>query len=618
MKTRINGLLSIIILVSSLAVAQTKPFRFAWLSDTHVGATTGAEDLGLTVHDINATDDIAFVVLSGDITERGSDAELELAKAILDSLNKPYYIVPGNHDTKWSESGCSTFPLLFGNDRFVFDYEGFRFIGFHQGPIMKMGDGHFAPEDVRWIDSVLAAMRDPDQPVFIVTHYPFDPGIDNWYVVLDRIKQRNTQVVLVGHGHSNRKMNFEGVPGVMGRSNLRARQPSGGYTIATVRPDSILFAERTPGIGTKADWHKLPLGPRSYARDTTTHPRPDYLINEEYPDVQVVWEQKTGYTIASTPAVWEGHIVVGNSSGFVFCLSAEDGSEHWRYKTGAAVYSTPDISNGKVVIGSTDKNIYCLDVKTGKLEWKVTTGAPVVAAATIEGGIVYIGGSDGTFRALDLRTGKKRWEYHGVSGFVETKPLLYGGNVIFGAWDTRLYSLNKNNGTLNWKWSNGNAGTLLSPAAVWPVASDGKIFIAAPDRYMTAVDAASGQTLWRTNRYQVRETVGISGDGKRVFARCMNDTVVAFSTSAPTPEMVWVTDCKYGYDIDPSMPIEKEGVVFFGTKNGLVYALDGVSGNILWRHRVGVTIVHTPVPLGKNRVLITDQDGRIVVVEKQQ
>ena len=618
MKARINALLFIVVLVSSLTVGQTNQFKFAWLSDTHVGGTTGAEDLSLTMHDINTMDDIAFVVLSGDITEKGFDWELQLAKAILDSLKKPYYIVPGNHDTKWSESGCSTFPRLFGNDRFVFDYGGFRFIGLHQGPIMKMGDGHFAPEDLRWLDSVLTAMPDRGQPVFLVTHYPLDPGIDNWYTVLDRFKQRNTQAVLVGHGHGNRVMNFEGVPGVMGRSNLRARQPRGGYTIATVSSDSIFFAERTPHGRTKAEWHKLPLGRKNYANDATTHPRPDLSFNKEYPEVRVLWEHNTEYTIASTPAVWDGHIVVGNSSGFIYCLSAEDGKERWRYRTGSAVYSTPDISDGKVVVGSTDRNIYCLDVRTGRLEWKVTTGAPVVAATKIEKGVVYIGGSDGVFRALDLRTGEKKWEYRTVSGFVETKALIDNDNVIFGAWDTYLYCLDRRDGSLRWKWSNGNSGTLLSPAAVWPVAADGKIFIAAPDRYMTAVDGTTGKTVWRTNRYQVRETVGISVDGKRIFARCMTDTVVAFSASASTPEMAWVTDCKYGYDIDPSMPMEKEGVLFFGTKNGLVYALDGATGNILWRHRVGVTIVHTPVPLGNNRVLITDQDGRVFLIEKKE
>jgi len=86
----------------SVAGAQTASFKFAWLTDTHVGSTSGAADLELSVRDINANDDLAFVVLSGDITEMGSDAQLDLAKSILDSLRKPYYIIHGNHDTNWS------------------------------------------------------------------------------------------------------------------------------------------------------------------------------------------------------------------------------------------------------------------------------------------------------------------------------------------------------------------------------------------------------------------------------------------------------------------------------------------------------------------------------------
>jgi 3',5'-cyclic AMP phosphodiesterase CpdA len=172
---------------------QTSPLRFAWLSDTHVsgaigavGSTTGAADLSRTVRDLNAISGIDFVILSGDITEMGSNTELELAKAILDSLNKPYHIIPGNHDTKWSESGATKFPALWGSDKFVFEYGGYRFIGLHQGPIMRMGDGHFSPEDLRWLDSVLVNLPDKKQPLFFVTHYPIDPSIDNWYELLDR------------------------------------------------------------------------------------------------------------------------------------------------------------------------------------------------------------------------------------------------------------------------------------------------------------------------------------------------------------------------------------------------------------------------------------------------
>ena len=100
---RLQGtfLVAFFLLIWSNGFSQTRPFRFAWLSDTHVGSTTGTADLGASVRDINTLDSIAFVILSGDITEMGFDAQLEQAKAILDSLKKPYYIIPGNHDTKW-------------------------------------------------------------------------------------------------------------------------------------------------------------------------------------------------------------------------------------------------------------------------------------------------------------------------------------------------------------------------------------------------------------------------------------------------------------------------------------------------------------------------------------
>src|SRR6476661_5466170 len=55
-------------------------FSFAWLSDTHVGSLTGEEDLRASVRDINSQTGLSFVVISGDITEYGSLAQLRLAK----------------------------------------------------------------------------------------------------------------------------------------------------------------------------------------------------------------------------------------------------------------------------------------------------------------------------------------------------------------------------------------------------------------------------------------------------------------------------------------------------------------------------------------------------------
>lgn len=603
------------ILLVTATFGQAPRFRFAWLSDTHIGSSNAAADLEAAVNDINGLPDVAFAILSGDVTEMGSDAELEQARSILDRLQKPYFILPGNHDTKWSESGCTTFRRLFKDDRFSFEHGGYRFVGMHQGPIMKMGDGHFAPEDLRWLDAALAALPDKGQPLIFVTHYPLDSGIDNWYEVTDRLKNFNTQAVLVGHGHHNRIMDFEGLPGIMGRSNLRAAAPAGGYTLVEIQSGAMRLSQRTPGTGSESEWHSLLLERHSFKSGTAANPRPDFSVNNGHPGVKVRWSVDTGQTIASTPAVWKDRLVVGDSSGVVHCLSLEGGKEEWRFHAGASVYSTPDAAGGRVVFGSSDKNIYCLDIRSGKELWKSATRAAVVGAATISKGIVYIGGSDRTFRAIDLETGKVKWEFGGLNGFVETKPLVAREHVVFGAWDTFLYSLKTADGSLAWKWSNGSRGILYSPAACWPVAADGKVFIAAPDRYLTALNEDTGAPVWRTNRYAVREMVGISRDGKRIYARCTTDNVIALSAAGTEPGLVWNTNCGYGYDIDPSMPVEKDGTVFFGTKNGLVVALDGRTGKVRWKHRIGVTVVNTPAPVSGSRVLVTDLDGRIVLLE---
>ena len=203
-------MLAFLLLLPALLAAQTAPVRFAWLTDTHVGSATGEDDLRASVRDINSLTGLSFVVVSGDVTEYGSWDQLRLAKQILDGLTVPCHVIPGNHDCKWSESGATDFARLWTQDRFRFEQAGICFLGLHQGPLMKMGDGHWAPQDVRWLDDTLRSRPDTNQPIVFITHYPVDDGIANWYVVLDLLKRYNTQAILCGHGHGNQKYLFEG------------------------------------------------------------------------------------------------------------------------------------------------------------------------------------------------------------------------------------------------------------------------------------------------------------------------------------------------------------------------------------------------------------------------
>ncbi|MDZ7264695.1 MAG: PQQ-binding-like beta-propeller repeat protein [candidate division KSB1 bacterium] len=619
------------------AFCQQEAICFAWLSDTHVGSPTGAADLRAAVRDINDIEDIDFVILSGDITEMGSNNELELAKAILDSLNKPYHIIPGNHDTKWSESGCSKFGELWGNDKFNFQFERYRFIGMHQGPLLRMGDGHFAPEDLHWLDSALVNLSDPEQPLIFVTHYPIDTSVDNWFEFLDRVRKYQTKAILFGHGHRNKSYDLEGIPGVMGRSTLRRDQPVGGYNIVTIENDSMFFYERLPLPPIHSDraerinhsishapgpmpnlWHKLSLERCSVDSNTAKFNRPDFSVNQRFPEVKIKWSFDCQATTAGSPRVWRDWVVMGDRHGRCYGLSLKDGKKRWTFQAKGSIFSGADVADGRLVFAATDKNIYCLSIENGQLLWQYSTQAPVVAAPRIQRGTVYIGASDGRFRALDLHDGKLKWEFSGVAGFVETRPLVYQDQVIFGAWDTFLYALNKKDGSLVWKWSNGHPGRLFSPAACWPVAADNKVFIVAPDRYITAIDSKTGAIVWRTNAYKVRESIGISEDGRRIYARCMEDTLLAFSAEAASPQLVWAASCNYGYDIAASMPVEKDGVVFFGTKNGFLYAVDAKTGRVNFEFRVGTALIHTVAPLDENRVVLSDMDGRVMLIEQRR
>ena len=128
---------------------------------------------------------------------------------------------------------------------------------------------------------------------------------------------------------------------------------------------------------------------------------------------------------------------------------------------------------------------------------------------------------------------------------------------------------------------------------------------------MTAIDAQTGETVWRTAESMVRETVGLSEDNERIYSKTMNDSVVCYSAVSSEPQKIWASNVGFGYEHAPSMPVEKEGVVFGSTKNGLMFGLDARTGELLWKHKVGNSLISTLVPLSKNECLFTATGGEI-------
>ena len=602
-------------LLPFMVQAQQAVLRFAQLTDIHLSPNNPnpTEDLLRSIAQINATDSIDFVLVTGDIAEEGDRATMEKVKSCLDLLKVKYYVVLGNHETKWSDSGCTAFGEIFGGERFEFEHKGFLFLGFNSGPLMRMAYGHVVPQDIRWMTETMdrynAGNSRPDKPVILVTHYPMTEGdVDNWYEVTDAVRPYNIRLFIGGHYHRDRDLRYDGIPGILMRSNLRDKDEKPGYGIYEITEDSILVYTQRIGEP-KRQWAAFSLTDSYYDRNGKAQKYPDFSVNKEYAQVQEQWIVQTGAGIYCSPAVEKDKVFVGDDLGRLTAYALKNGKKLWSFQSGKRIVGTPAVSEGIVVFGSADCKIYGLDAQNGNLLWTVEAAEPVLGAVTIENSIAYIGASDHTFRAVNIRTGEVKWAFAGVRGYIETKPLVTDNKVIFGAWDNTLYALNKADGKELWKWTGGLTRMHFSPAAVWPVAADGKVFITDPQRAMTAIDIETGNTVWRTFQSMVRETIGLSEDKERIYSKTMNDSIVCYSTKGDQPHKLWASNVGFGYEHAPSMQVEKNGVVFGSTKEGLIFALEATTGKVLWKHKTGNSLISTVVPLDNNRVLFTATSG---------
>ena len=145
--------------------------------------------------------------------------------------------------------------------------------------------------------------------------------------------------------------------------------------------------------------------------------------------------------IYCSPAIEKEQVFVGDDMGILTAYSLKKGKKLWSFRSGNRIVGTPAAADGIVVFGSADKHSYGLNAEVGTLLGKIEAEGPVLGAVTRDVGRAYIGASVHTFRAIDIRTGKLIWAYTGVKGYIETRPLVEGDKVIFGAWEKRLKSL---------------------------------------------------------------------------------------------------------------------------------------------------------------------------------
>lgn len=564
---------------------QEPPVRILFLCDLHVSPDTPSEErLRRAVRKINATAADA-VIVAGDLTNEGSDEELRCVKSILDLIELPTYVIPGNHEDNWSQSACRTFDALWGRDRFAFEVRGTLFAGINCGPYMKMGDGHVKHEDLAWLDSLLTSNE--GKRVVSVNHYPLTEDIDDWEDYADVLLRHRTAVHLCGHYHTFRRYRTAGIDGLMNRSlhMPSAQYGDEGYTLIELTADSL------------RQWN-IPLEGEATLVEAFAI---DDSIKPPVERTDTAWQQPEGYriellhrdeaSIFTRLGIDRRRIYFGNSLGRAKAIDKRRGREVWSIPTDGALFSRPAAAGKTIFIPASDGRLAGVAARSGRIRSIHRGRGPYVADGVVRNGILYQGGYK-SFEAIDTRTGQPLWRYDDMQNYSQAAPSVTDRDIIFGAWDTFLRSLDTRTGHERWRWSNGNDVRLYSPGNCSPAVIGGKVFIVAPDRYMTAIDRATGKTLWRVKDRTVRESLGVSADSTTVYARTMDGELIAVDATADKYTLKWVTDLTFGYEHTPCIVLESDGTVYAASRRGVVAAVDAASGELLWVRRIGRSAVN--------------------------
>jgi outer membrane protein assembly factor BamB len=253
--------------------------------------------------------------------------------------------------------------------------------------------------------------------------------------------------------------------------------------------------------------------------------------------------------------------------GVVFALDRLTGREVWRFDDGGdlkPVFSAPCLADGRLYFGEgfhEDSNcrVLCVDVATGQKVWQFATQSHTESSPCIMGGRAFIGAGDDGLYCLDASTGEQVWHFPGLH--VDGGPTVVGGQVFAGSY-----------------------------------AAPGNRFAATE---LFCLDAAKGVPVWRVPvELSAFSAPAIEG-GRAYFAigngnfqsSAVKPAGAVLCLDAATGQRLWRRDVPDGVQ---GRPVLDGNSVYFGCRDGRVYALDRGDGRVRWTSRLGSPVVAAP------------------------
>lgn len=178
-----------------------------------------------------------------------------------------------------------------------------------------------------------------------------------------------------------------------------------------------------------------------------------------------------------------------------------------------------------------------------------------------------------------------QWKF-ATRGKVVSSPAVVAGIVYIGSSDQTLYALDATTGAVRWRYATGG-GVESSPAV-----ADGTVFALSRDGSLHAVDSTTGALRWK-----------FATEGERRFTAAGIHGAKPRTEKMPDP-----------FDTFLSSPTVVRGVVYFGSGDRHVYAVDANTGALRWKFRTG-DVVHATPAVANGTVYIGSWDRRMYALD---
>lgn len=297
-----------------------------------------------------------------------------------------------------------------------------------------------------------------------------------------------------------------------------------------------------------------------------------------------------------------------------YFVTAQDGSKRGYTVSVAQTFAK------EVIIGSGDGNVYSFDVTNGKIRWQYLTGGPVQSSPIILKDLndVCIGSSDGNMYALDPILGTKLWYVH-TSGPITSAAISLNYMLYVGSWDRHFFAINEFNGSIAWQAYLGGivsaTPTLQEPGDIIFVPSrSGGLYAFSGDGppngngdTLALGGSLSGSVssinIYMTNNGVSSTVIYYANGDKNIHA-------ITYYLSSANVAPLWSFATG---DSVMSSPVVSNGVLYAGSNDHNLYALNDTTGAKLWSFTTGGA-VQSRVEVANGVVYAGSNDGKLYAI----